>query len=406
MALFPENTKMVEPPPHVPKNLVYDFDVEKDARILKDPHEAYTALHRDAPDIFFTRTGGGHWLVTRFDDVTSIMMNPQVFSNRRTLEPADNDTEYTLPPQDMDAPLHMKYRLLLMKFLAPKAVKDMNPRIRQLSVDLIEKLKGRNSCEFIAELAVPLPVQMFMSIMDLDTSQYKKYADWIHTIMGGGERTPEARMGAMMAVDADIERLVQERMEKPGTDAVSILLASSVDDKPLTVKRVKEMCYLLFLAGLDTVTCAMSFILRYMATHHDIQDRLRAHPEQISGAVEEFMRRIAFVNVPRLVTQDIVVNGVQMKRGDTVICSLLAASNDPRKIDHPMEVDLDRASSPHVAFNTGPHSCAGVHLARMELVIFLEEWLKRMPNVSLKPGFTPRFRAGSTIAMDELDLVW
>lgn len=407
MALLPQSNGLVEPPPHVPPNLVYDFDIHTDERLFVDPHEAYTALHRHAPDIFYTRTSGGYWIATRFDDVTEIMMTPELFSNRATLDPVDENTDYFLPPQDMDAPYHMKYRLLLMKFLSPRVIKAMESSIRQLVVELIEPLESRNSCHFVSEVAIPLPVQMFMSLMGMDIGRYRQYADWVHTIMGGGEiRTREAQFAAMQAVNEDIDKLIEARIAAPGSDAVSILLASEVDGKKLTKKRVHEMCNLLFLAGLDTVTSAMSFIIRHMATHHDIQDRLRADPKKIPAAVEEFMRRITFVTVPRLVTRDTVFRGVEMKAGERLMCSLTAASNDPRKTDHPMEVDLDRPSSPHLAFNTGPHSCAGVHLARMELNIFLEEWLKRMPNVSLPPGFKPRFRAGSTLAMDELDIVW
>jgi len=199
---------------------------------------------------------------------------------------------------------------------------------------------------------------------------------------------------------------MQSRVEKPGDDPVSLLLASEVNGERLSVKRVHEICNLLFVAGLDTVANAMNFIMYHLAQHPDMQQRLRANPDMATSAVEEFLRRYAFVNTPRRATQDTEVSGVKMKAGDIVVSSFAAASNDPRNVPHPEVLDLDRKSSPHLAFASGPHNCAGATLARLELRIFLQEWVRRMPDVRLAPGFSPHVRGGSVMGLTSLDIVW
>jgi cytochrome P450 len=185
-----------------------------------------------------------------------------------------------------------------------------------------------------------------------------------------------------------------------------MLLASEIDGERLTEKRVLEMCNLLFLAGLDTVTNAMTFMTKHLAENPDQQQRLRDNPDLIPAAVEEFMRSYAFVNVPRRVAADTELNGARLRKGDIIISSLSAASSDDRLVDNPEAVDLDRGKSPHLAFNTGPHNCAGAHMARLELRVFLEEWLKRVPMFAVAPGYKPHARGGPVMALERLDIRW
>ena len=185
-----------------------------------------------------------------------------------------------------------------------------------------------------------------------------------------------------------------------------MLLASDIDGEKLSVKRVHEMCNLLFVAGLDTVANAMTFIMYHLAQHPEVQQRLRANPEMANSAVEEFLRRYTFVNSPRRVTQDTEVGKVAMRAGDTVVLGFAACSNDPRNVPNPELLDLDRKASPHLAFSTGPHNCAGATLARLELRMFLQEWLGRMPDVHLAPGFVPRMRGGSVLGFTSLEIAW
>jgi cytochrome P450 len=184
------------------------------------------------------------------------------------------------------------------------------------------------------------------------------------------------------------------------------LLRSTIDGQPISPQRAHEMCGLLFLAGLDTVTTAMTFIVAHLARHPELQQQLRARAEDIPSAVEELLRRYAFLNLPRRVTSDCELSGVRLLAGETIICVMAAVANDPDAFPDPDTVNLARANAPQIAFNVGPHSCVGAALARMELRIFLEEWLKRMPDVGIEPGFEPSTRGGAIMALKALPLVW
>jgi cytochrome P450 len=391
-------------PPHVPDDRVFDFDYFHDERLRGDVHRGMMSLHADAPDVFWTPRNGGHWMVTRLADVQRVMTNPALFSNDSSPPTEVQATKIPLPPQDMDAPDHMRHRLVLLQFLAPKAVRPLEPIARALVTELIDALQGRDACEFMSAVAVPMPVKLFMSMMGMDLDRYIEFVGWVNDILGADD--PMKRQNSFMAMNGYLQELIASRIANPGDDPVSLLLRSEVNGERLSIQRVHEMCNLLFLAGLDTVTNAMTFIMHHLAQHPGTQQFLRDNPDRIAGAVEEFMRRFAFVSVPRRVTQDTQILGVAMKANDLLLCSLTAASNDDRSIDAPAEVDLDRDKSPHVAFNTGPHNCAGAPLARLELRVFLEEWLRRMPDVALPPGFVPHMRGGSVMAMEGLQLIW
>jgi len=390
-------------PDHVPDHLVFDFDMFEDPRIKDDVQLGYMSLHRDAPDIFWSPREGGRWMATRFEDVRAIATDPATFSSKGQTAGRE-DGELQLPPETMDPPEHLRYRLLLMNFLSPKHLKRQQAFVRELAIDLIDKLKGRNSCEFRKEIAVVLPVTVFMTIMGWDTSRLHEMVSWVPNITDG--RSPEVRSAAFAKMSAYVADVIQDRINHPGNDPISLLLKSEVDGKKLDPSRVTQMTHLLFLAGLDTVTNAMTFSMHYLATDPALQDRLRAHPEDIPKAVEEFLRRFSFVVTIRRVAKDTVYKGVFMKEGDLINCSLAGGSNDPRIVDNPEVVDIDRKGAPNLAFNTGPHACVGAPLARAELRILLEEWLKRMPNVSLAPGYVAPRLAGSIAKIERLDLVW
>jgi len=393
---------LAEKPDHVPDHLVFDFDMFEDPRLKDDVQLGYMSLHRDAPDIFWSPHDGGRWMATRYEDVCAIATNTEIFSSKS--QTAREEGELPLPPQTMDPPEHLRYRLLLMKFLSPKSLKHQQSFVRELAIELIEKLKDRNSCEFRKEIAVVLPVTVFMTIMGWDTSRLYDMVSWVPNITDG--RSPEIRVAAFTRMSEFVSQVVQDRIANPGDDPISLLLASEVDGKRVNPQQVEQMTHLLFLAGLDTVTNAMTFSLHHLATDHALQDRLRAHPEDIPKAVEEFLRRFSFVVTYRRVTKDTVYKGVFMKEGDLINCSLAGASNDPSIVDNPAIINIDRKGAPNLAFNTGPHACVGAPLARTELRILLEEWFARMPNVSLAPGYVAPRIAGSIAKIERLDLVW
>jgi cytochrome P450 len=243
-----------------------------------------------------------------------------------------------------------------------------------------------------------------MAIMGFDPARYREFVGWTDRILRGGDRVPIRP--ALDAMDEYLGDLIDARLAEPGEDAVSVMLKSEIEGKPLSPDRVHAMCNLLFLAGLDTITSAMTHMMYLLARDPPVQQWLRANPQKIPNALEELLRRLAFLNMPRRLTLPHMLNGVGFEAGDTIVCSLAAASNDERTTPDPVQVDFARKGAPSLAFNTGPHVCAGAPLARIELRAFLKRWFERMPDVALAPGFSPGVRGGTIMALDSLQLVW
>ena len=393
-------------PSHVPAERVFDFDLHTDPRLDNDAHNGYASLHADAPDIFYTPRNGGHWVMTRYDDVTAAMVEQDLFSSASTAVPPP-PPEFTLsfPPLEMDEPEHRKYRSLVNKFLNPSAVKPLEATARTMAIDLIDGIAAAGrATNFLETFSTRLPVGLWMSLMNMDQSRRKEFIGWVHIMTG--HYAAEQR-GAVMTKVLDYFRdLVDERERTPGTDPVSFLLNAEIEGKPLSKPMVRDICNLLFTAGLDTVTNALNFMVKYLAENLDRQRVLRADPALIPNAVEEMLRRFSLVVTGRVVTRDVEFRGVLLSKGDHILACLPAASLDDRRWECPMQADFGRQTRGHLGFNTGPHNCAGVHLARMELRVSLEEWLARIPEFRLKPDYAPKVRKGQVLGLESLELVW
>lgn len=393
-------------PSHVSPDRVFDFDLHTDARLDGDPHRGYASLHNDAPDIFYTPRNGGHWVMTRYADIVDAMLQNELFSSACTAVPPP-PPEFLLkfPPLEMDEPEHRKYRALINKFLNPSAVKPLETTARRMAIDLIDAIVAAGSATDYAETySTRLPVGLWMSLMDMDIARRREFIGWVH-IMTGHYGNDE-RGAVMEKVLAYFRDLVDERERDPGDDPVSFLLASELDGERLSKPMVRDICNLLFTAGLDTVTNALNFMMKHLAENVEDQRMLRADPTLIPDAVEDMMRRFSLVNTGRIVVRDIEFRGVSLKAGEHIMACLPASGLDERRWGCPMKVELGRQTRGHLGFNTGPHNCAGVHLARMELRVSLEEWLSRIPEFRLKPDYAPQVRKGQVLGMDSLELVW
>lgn len=397
---------MKDVPDHVPPELIFDFDLHRDATLDRDLHRGYFALHADAPGLFYTRRNGGHWVATSYDIVRTMMLSPAIFSSSGTAVPAaPPELAVPFPPLDMDDPEHRKYRALLNRFLAPSVVRRMEGTVRTLARELIADIvAGGRSCEYVEQFSSRLPVGIWMAIMGMDFSRRREIINWVHVIIGHYSEGDRGRV--MEELYAYQNQLADERERNPGDDPISFLLQAEVDGRKLSRKMVLDICNLLFTAGLDTVTNALTFLTRFLAENPHHQQQLRDDPGVIPRAVEEMLRRHAFVNTGRRVMSDTELGGVGLRRGDHVLGALAAATNDPRQWDDPLTVDFDRDARGHLAFNTGPHACAGIHLARLELRVCLEEWLAAIPTFRTAPDYVPVVRKGQTMGLERLDLVW
>ena len=395
-------------PEHVDPARVIEFNVFADHRYGEHihPHVALLGLADEiGRGIFWSPYNGGHWVLNSHELIFEAKRTPEIFSNIgvASLPPMPPELEPWMPPLGLDAPEHMKYRMPLMKAFAPDKVRAMEGDVRALAAKLIDGFRGRGHCEFVDELAEPLPLIIFMKLMGMDVSRLKEFRSWVKLMPSG---VIEERTQAHNNINAMMGDLITARRALREDDLISTLIDCEIDGKKLDERQMLGLSMLLFGAGLDTVTNTLSLGMEHIARDPALQDRLRAEPHMIPEAVEELMRLYDVTLSVRRVGKDAKFHGVSMKQDDRVLLVNANGDTDPALYPDGAVFDLDRANKTHLTFGVGPHRCAGAHLARLELRVFLEEWFRRMPNVRLDPARPVAYRYSLLLSAENVDLLW
>jgi cytochrome P450 len=199
---------------------------------------------------------------------------------------------------------------------------------------------------------------------------------------------------------------IMARKAEPRDDLISRLWASTIEGRPTELNDIEDYCVVLFLAGLDTVMNGMGLGIRHLAAHQDLQSEVRSNLALVPEVTEEMLRRYTFTVPPRMVAKDMEFDGVRMKKGEIAYLFLPAADLDPAKFPNPERFELTRQNKTHIAFGAGPHRCLGSHLARVELQLLYEEFLKRMPQFHLDPDRSLKWHGGTVIGPEKLWLCW
>ncbi|MBV1686240.1 cytochrome P450 [Novosphingobium sp. G106] len=407
--------QMADRPNHVPDAAVFDFDMFLDAGLLLDPHERVREILRDAPPVFWTPRNGGHWMIVGYAENYEASRNTETFSSElipaemiamiRPLLPADV-THIPLPtPINLDPPSHTKFRAPLQAAFSPRAMMARKEEIRELANELIDQVIDRGSCDFIPDIAEPLPVQVFLKMLGLPLERLAEFRALVHEFLAPPTSPIDPILRMRKVADA-MKDDIEARRTQPRDDLLSLLWASEIEGRPMTAELMEDFGVLLFIAGLDTVINGMGFGVRHLALHTDFQKALRANPKLIVDAAEELLRRYTFTVPTRRVAKDTEFAGWQMKVGERVQLFLPGGDLDPREFADPHTFDLGRENNVHIAFGVGPHRCLGSHLARIELQVIYEQMLARLPEFRLDPNQPAKFHAGNIIAIDSLPIRW
>jgi cytochrome P450 len=395
-------------PAHVPEALVRPFVMEPVVEPNGCPYAAAQAgLPRELP-IFWNpadQRRGGTWVVTGAEETRFVFGNPQLFTSKAQTGFAQLVGEsWDMIPLELDPPHHTRFRQLLNPWLSPPAIRKMGAGIRERAVELIESFKDMGECEFVDAFGRPFPITITLQFMGLPLQNMSQYVEWEYGLL----HSPDlgTRMEAAVQIRDHLRDVIAARREAPSDDFFSFIVHAEVDGKPLSDDEILGILYLLFVGGLDTVTSTLGIFFRHLAEHHDLQQRLRENPAMIPKTVEELLRRFSAPMPARQCVADTRIGDALIKAGDWVTCPLSFGSTDPREFDHPNKVDLDRKTPRHLAFGFGPHFCIGSHLARLELVIALEEWLTRIPMWQVKPGSTVESQTVAILSLTHLKLAW
>jgi cytochrome P450 len=322
-----------------------------------------------------------------------------------------------LIPIQVDPPEHHRYRRLLDPMFAPRAIESLEPTIARLVNEHIDRFEARGECVFDEELAVPLPSQVFLMLMGLpleDTDLLLELKD--------GVLRPGYRQGIDMS-DADaISRIGDETARRiydyfqtfvderrrldPRDDIMGRVLETEVDGTRLTDEEILDACFLLLIAGLDTITNSLTLFYHQLTERPALRQRIVDDPGVIPSAVEELLRwETPTPMVFRVAVSDGDLGGVPIRAHDQIVVDLGAADTDPAFQADAGEIDFDRDPNPHFAFSGGIHRCSGSHLARQELRITMREWHRRIPDYWVKEGTEPIWPPGLR-SVENLVLEW
>jgi cytochrome P450 len=398
-------------PAHIPTELVRDIDMYALDGIEAGYHEAWKSLQTpDMPELIWTPLTGGHWIVTRGFLVKEIYEDPSRFSSEVIFLPKEAGEQYSMVPTRMDPPEHTPYRKLMDTGLNPAEIRKIEGQVRQAAIELIEPMVARGGCDFAAEYAMIFPVKVFMAMADLPMSDVPTLAKFAKDMTRPSGNSPEEMAESLGAAnrgfDAYVDPIIRARIGGSGGDIITRLVNGKVNGEPMSHDKMLGMISLLLLAGLDTVVNFLSFVMIYLARHPEKVAEVQGDDVKLRRGIEELFRRFPVVSEARMVHHDMEWRGVAMKRGDMILLPTVLHGLDEADNPNPLDLDWERQGLQHTTFGGGPHRCAGLHLARLEATVTLQEWLKRIPEFALAPGANPIYHSGIVAAVEDVPLVW
>lgn len=367
------------------------------------PHEAYRRMREECPitrsvDGSVSGNPGAAVLISRFEDLSWALKHPEYLSSEDAIA-IGNDRP--LIPLQIEGPDHAKYRRLLDPEFSPKKMAALEPDFRALVNQVIDRFIEGDGCDFHEDFATPLPSTFFLRFTGLSLDDLPVFLQWRDNIIrpdvepGDFDAAAEIRAATGREIYAYFERALDERVETRDDGLLSRLLDAEIEGERLTREELLDICYLLIIAGLDTVTATLDCAITHLARNADARQQLVDRPELAPAVVEELLRfETPVMMVPRTVKADVTVSDVDLKAGDTVTMLLGAGNLDDAEFDRAGSVDFERERNRHLAFGAGPHRCLGSHLARLEVRVALEEWHRRIPHYDVAPDTDVQFSPG------------
>lgn len=355
---------------------------------VQDAPEVWKRLRSECPVAHTSRDGGG-WLPTTYSDISSIAYDTERFSSRDVgvVATPDGTSLLVAPPITSDPPFHTDARRILLPYFSPKAVEDMREVTRSIAIELLDAIDPSDTVDAAEEYARYLPVRVIGSMIGLPEEDCEMFTRWAVDILQSHADEWDRRTQATKEILEYFAATIADRRGAPRDDLISKLQAETLPNgDPLTDKHVLGTCFLLLVAGIDTTWSSIASNLLHLATYDDDRHRLVAEPELIPTAVEEFLRAYSPVTMARVADEDAEISGCPVAAGEKVFLPFGASNRDPEMFEDPDEVVIDRQENRHFAFGIGIHRCLGSNLARMELVVAMEEWLKRFPEFSIAEG--------------------
>lgn len=394
-------------PDHVPPELVRSIGMLVSPEFLADPYDFFPRLHEENPPLFYdvNPAMGNSWITIKHHLAFKALRDSEHMTTQTaSIFPRDPDNHFRFIPQELNPPIHRKFRNILDPYLSPKAVRELEKDIRALANQLIDKVIDRRECEFTEDFGRPLPVTVFLRFMGLPLDMTDTFVKWVVALIAFAERDKAVQI--MAEIEAYLLTVIEEKRREPDGAAISHIVHGSIDGEPLAERDIYGFVFFLFIAGIDTVYAALNNTWVWLARNPDRRREIIGDPGNLDNQAEELLRVFGVTFSGRVVTQDFEMEGILMKKGDRFMSLLPSCNYDPDVWENPREVRFDRPRRPILTFTGGIHACMGGHLARLEYKIAMQEWLRRIPDFSLKPGTQIRYHPSGVVGPDKVPLIW
>jgi cytochrome P450 family 142 subfamily A polypeptide 1 len=384
---------------------LHKHPVDPEIRLLdgafygNDPHRHFRWMRENAP--LYWDEVGQVWGVTLYEDVMAISRDPKTFSNSSGIRPDSPPMPYMI---DLDDPEHKKRRNLVNKGFTVRRVAEREPRIRELSVDLIERAKKRGRFDFVKDVAAWLPLIVIGDMLGVLPEDHERLLAWSDDmVLGTGAISQERMEQASRAFEEYCDhqrRVVADRRSRSlQNDLVSILVHAEIDGERLDDNQIIMESLLILIGGDETTRHVISGGMHQLLKHPEQRRRLVEDSSKIPAAVEEMLRWVSPIqNMARTATRDVELRGQQVRAGQKLLLLYPSANRDAAVFEQPFEFNGERSPNEHVAFGFGAHYCLGASLARLELRVMFEEILQRVPQLELVSDEPPPLRASNFIS--------
>jgi cytochrome P450 len=374
--------------------------------LLADPYPAYAMLRATQPvlTVALPGSGAGQAVVSRHDDVVTVLRDPRFSVERRRSEFLQKNRD-ALPPElvqlllgeqgglrsmlIMDPPDHTRVRGLVSKAFTPRHVARLRGRIEALVDELLTAVAPRGRMDVIADLAAPLPAIVIAELLGVPAEDRPRFKAWSSDLVSVlGSPDPPAALERFRSgfhhLTEYLREIIARRRREPGDDLISAMITAQEERDALTDAELLATSNLLLVAGHETTTNLIGNGTLALLRHPGERARLGADPALFRSAVEELLRFDSPVQATvRVPVADVELRGQMLHRGALVVALIGAANRDPEVFPEPDRLDIGRTPNDHLSFGLGPHFCLGAPLARLEGEIAFRGLMARFPAMRL-----------------------
>jgi len=367
-----------------------------------DPYEHYRFMRENAP--VYWDDGTGIWGIASYQHVMEVSKNWEVFCSGQGSRP-----DSSVPSMiNFDPPDHNLRRHIVSSGFTPRRVSEHEPFLRRRVNDLIDAVAEKGECDFVRDIATPLPMYMIGALMGLPEADHEKLLHWSDLFATGGDEVAEEVVPAVKDYADYIMNVINERRGSTSEDLVSLVVNTDVDGEKLTDTDLIFETMLVLVGGDETTRHVISGGLEALLRNPGQLARLRDDASLMKGAIEEMLRWVTPIqNMNRTATRDAELAGQSIKKGDRMLLLYPSANRDESVFVNPDAFEIERSPNDHLAFGGyGRHHCLGAQLARLELKVLFEELLSRLDDITLKTPeeSLPRRRGNFVLGFESMPI--